>query len=203
MTTDIAERFARETTQHQMTILHDDGLYRHLRFADQASLDWFDLITWPFNLIANGSHGSFHFSRFGPDTEDMFVLFRDGSAGRRVNPGYWEEKLRGGASKDWSETKFREWLTQEAAALETRHPGLFEAVSNEVLDSDEHNLEYEETARYALAAFGYKGARISFPDPWERTFTEFDWKYLWSCHAIAWGISQYDAPRVAVAGGAR
>lgn len=29
---DIAARFARDTAQHEMTVLHDDGLYRHLRF---------------------------------------------------------------------------------------------------------------------------------------------------------------------------
>jgi hypothetical protein len=32
MTGDIATRFAKDTATHRMTVLHDDGLYRHLRF---------------------------------------------------------------------------------------------------------------------------------------------------------------------------
>ena len=31
-----AEAFARDTADHQMTVLHDDGLYRHLRFIRMA-----------------------------------------------------------------------------------------------------------------------------------------------------------------------
>jgi hypothetical protein len=27
-----ADRFAKDTAEHAMTILHSDGLYRHLRF---------------------------------------------------------------------------------------------------------------------------------------------------------------------------
>ena len=43
--TKIAERFKRETAGHQMTVLHDDGLYRHLRFMNPefGSISRFDL----------------------------------------------------------------------------------------------------------------------------------------------------------------
>jgi hypothetical protein len=36
-TESIAERFTRETAGHTMTIAHDDGLYRHLRFRGERS----------------------------------------------------------------------------------------------------------------------------------------------------------------------
>jgi hypothetical protein len=56
--TDIAERFAKETAEHDMEIVHDDGLYRHLRFRHQgpnySSWYWFDLITVPGSLIFRG-----------------------------------------------------------------------------------------------------------------------------------------------------
>ncbi|WP_188187988.1 hypothetical protein [Nonomuraea sp. SYSU D8015] len=195
MSLDIAKQFARDTANHRLETLHDDGLYRHIRFSAPPSLDWFDLITWPYNLIVNGSHGSYHFCRFGDDTEDMFALFRDGSAGRRINPHYWAEKVRAGEVMTWSEAAFRQWVLQEAAELAPEHPGMMRAVKLQILDSDEHNLEYEETARYAIASFRHKGLRLAFPESWERTFQDFHWQYLWQCHAVVWGIAKYDATK--------
>ncbi|MFE9432410.1 hypothetical protein ACFYNA_15630 [Streptomyces sp. NPDC006640] len=196
---EIAARFARDTAGHEMVVLHDDGLYRHLRFAPKdSSLCWWDLITWPYNLIVNGSHGSFHFCRFGPDTEDMLVLFRDSRAGRSINPQYWEEKLRAGDAKSWSEAKFRAFLIEEAAELESRYPGTVEAVGKQILNSDEHSIEYRETAQFACSQFRHGDVTLRFPDEWELSFDEFDWKYLWQCHAIVWAIAQYDAASKAV-----
>lgn len=34
MTTSVADTFARDIANHQMAVLHDDGDYRHLRFAE-------------------------------------------------------------------------------------------------------------------------------------------------------------------------
>jgi hypothetical protein len=202
--TEIAERFKRETAAHVMEIKHDDGLYRQIRFSAPNSLDWIDLITWPYNLIANGSHGSFHFCRFSPDTEDMFALFRDGAARHRINPGYWAEKVRAGVVESWSQGKFRAWLMHKSAELEAHHPGITEAVDEQILRSDEHSLEYEASARYAVGCFSYKGVRLSFPEEWETDFIDYDWKYLWSCHGVVWGVSQYDLAKVAaVQGGER
>lgn len=197
---EIAARFARETAGHEMTVLHDDGLYRHLRFAPEgSSLYWWDLITWPYNLIVNGSHGSFHFCRFGPDTEDMLVLFRDSRAGGSINPQYWEEKLRAGAAKGWSESKFRAWVIEEAADLESRYPGTVEAVGEQILNSDECSTEYAETARWACGQFRHGDVTLPFPDEWDLSFEEFDWRYLWQCHAVVAGIARYDTARQAVA----
>ncbi|MFJ6348604.1 hypothetical protein ACIQKB_03905 [Streptomyces sp. NPDC092046] len=196
-----AARFQREAPNPQMEVKLDQGIYRHLRFtSDESSLYWWDLITWPYNLIVNGSHGSYHFCRFGPDTEDMFHLFRGSLSDRSINPGYWAEKVRAGEIRSWSETKFRTWVAGEAAALEPRYPGITAAVIDEVLRSDEHNLEYEECARVALGSFSFGHARIRFPDAWELKFDEYHWQYLWQCHAIVAGIRQYDAaqPKQAV-----
>ncbi|GHH58103.1 hypothetical protein [Streptomyces candidus] len=200
---DIAARFARDTADHRMTVLHDDGLYRHLRFAPlDNSLYWWDLLTWPYNLIVNGSHDSFHFCRFGPDTEDMLVFFRSGiwrDGSQHINPGYWGEKVRAGEFKSWSEPKFRAWVTEEAAALEARYPGTVEAVGRQILHSDEHSTEYEETARFACNQFRFGEVTLRFPDNWDLSFEDFDWRYLWQCHATVAGIAQYDAARKQVA----
>lgn len=191
-----AARFKREAPNPQMEAKLDQGLYRHLRFTtDENSLYWWDLITWPYNLIVNGSHGSYHFCRFGPDTEDMLHFFRDSGTGRSINPDYWAEKARAGQIRDWSPSKFRTWLAGEAASLEPRYPGITAQVVSEVLHSDEYDLGYEEIARAALAHFSFGHARIRFPDEWELKFDEYHWQYLWQCHAIVAGIQQYDAAK--------
>jgi hypothetical protein len=92
---EIAARFARDTARHEMTVLHDDGLYRHLRFSnpEHGSIGAFELITWPYNLVAK-TGWVFHFDIDA--TEDMFDLFRRTSFAGQINPGYWSEKVRAG-----------------------------------------------------------------------------------------------------------
>jgi hypothetical protein len=90
---EIAARFAR----HEMTVLHDDGLYRHLRFEGTADSPFsrypFHLITWPYNLVVKAGW-TFHFDIDA--TPDMFDLFRNTAFSGQINPGYWAEKVRAG-----------------------------------------------------------------------------------------------------------
>ncbi len=105
------ERFEHDTAEHEMTVLRDDGLYRHVRFQRPGSpFYWFDLVTWPGRLVVCGDCGDYMFSR----TCDMFEFFADGSAGRRstINPHYWGEKLQGArpgreGAKSYSEDALR------------------------------------------------------------------------------------------------
>jgi hypothetical protein len=191
-----ARRFARETRGHEMTVLHDDGLYRHLVFANPAGGFYrFDLITWPHNLFVRGDGFSFGFSIY--PTKDIFDVFRGSSSGG-INPGYWQEKVTAGKVQDWSEDLFRTWVIGEAAKGGSRHPGLVEAVGKQILHSDEHSLEYRGTAEYAVASFRHGDYRLHFPNDWEKDFEDFSWEYLFACHAILFGIRQYDAARQAV-----
>jgi hypothetical protein len=93
---EIAARFAR----HAMTVLHEDGLYRHLRFEGDAESPLgrypsypFELITWPYNLVVKAGW-VFHFDIDA--TPDMFDLFRRTALTGQINPGYWSEKVRAG-----------------------------------------------------------------------------------------------------------
>ncbi|MFF6847050.1 hypothetical protein [Streptomyces antimycoticus] len=190
---EIAARFARETANHRMTVLHDDGQYRHLVFADpDGNFYRFDLITWPHNAFLRGDGFSFGFSIY--PTKDIFDMFR-GSSGGGINPGYWQEKVSAGKVRDWSEDLFRAWVLDEAAKAEARYPGAVEAVTKQILHSDEHSTEYQGTAEYAVAAFSHGDYRLRLPNPWDESFEDYSWEYLFACHAVLFGIDLYDAAR--------
>jgi hypothetical protein len=196
----MAERFERDTASHQMTVMHDDGLYRHLRFKrPEQGAYWFDLITWPGNLAITGDCGSFTFARI----TDMFEFFR----GDRINPQYWAEKVqaadRSGVTA-YRPEMFRQLVTEYAQEVESDWPGLAAAVQKRILgDLREWDIEYEEGAREALRDFdhqpeGQTGEPFTFTDAWEWDLRDYHWQFLWCLHAIQRGIGQYDAQKVAV-----
>ena len=84
----LVDQFNRDIEHHQMTVLHDEGLYRHIRFQNPGnSMYWFDLITWPGSLTIKGDMGTWTFSRL----TDMFEFFTG-----HINTSYWAEKLDNG-----------------------------------------------------------------------------------------------------------
>jgi hypothetical protein len=167
---DAAERFAKDVASHEMTVLHDDGLYRHIRFRSGRSAYWFELVTWPGSLTVNGGMEAFTFSR----CDDMFEFFR----GKEINPSYWAEKVRGRTSvKGYSEEKFRQIITGHIAegaetypSLAQEWPGLAEAVQRDLFAGA---IYYEHGAREALDEFAFGdrfeaecrcGEKAEFPD---------------------------------------
>jgi hypothetical protein len=189
---EIAARFARDTAGHELIVLRDDGLYRHLRFrAARSSEYWFELITWPGCLTIRGDYGNaYTFTR----EPDMFPFFR---ADRRwgVNPHYWSQKLDGHrqSAKTYSEATFRQIVGElfvDAVRGGYAPAGLGKAVRSEILALDLHD---EREAREALDSFEYKDFR--FEDTWEFSFQDYENDFLWACHAIVWGIARYDRMR--------
>ena len=214
---EMAERFARDTAGHELILLRDDGPYRHLRFGQAlshrikdrrpnlGSFYWFDLVTWPGSLAINGDCGSFTFSR----VQDMFEFFRDG-ARWGINPGYWAEKVRAAdpsGVKRYSPELFRKLVAEYIGECGGDWPGLAEAVEDKIFgEFAEWNTEYVEGAHEALNDFRHGADPLagepgfSFADSWEWDLTDWNWQYLWCCHAIQWGISQYDKQKAPAAG---
>ncbi|RZQ59814.1 hypothetical protein [Amycolatopsis suaedae] len=187
---DMAQRFARDTAHHQMTIAHDDGLYRHVQFRNpQRSWHyWFDLITVPGALIFQGDGESFVFRR----VDDMFTFFRGGGYDGEPNLSYWAEKVTSDSRniQRYSETKFVQTVREHLVeSIRYRHvpPGTSRALIEYAADYD---LTFEANAREMLETFSYKG--FGFPDAWEFDFRTHYWWFEWACHAIVWGIGQYD-----------
>ena len=190
----IGEQFWKDTARHQMTVLHEDGLYRHLRFSSRTTgygEYWYDLITWPGCLTVRGDYGDgYTFSR----ERDMIPFFRSRS-GRRINAHYWSEKLDGGRSsaKSYSPDLFRQLVVEhftDAVQYSDAPRGLGKAIRAEILNQD---LHFEEEARSLLEAFEYKG--FEFHDVWEWNFHDYDRDFLWACYAIVAGIARYDRVR--------
>lgn len=192
---DTAKQFKQDTAQHQMTILHDEDLYRHLRFrSPKNSLYWFDLVTWPGSLVIRGDVNGYMFTRL----RDMFEFFRNDGYG--INPHYWAEKLENSrdSAQEYSEDLFRQLVvehTVDAIRYGDAPRGIGKAVREGILNSEFLTVETE--ARDVLGAFEYEGFR--FTDTWEWDFRDYDWSFIWACHAVQWGIGQYDAARQAVA----
>lgn len=192
---DVKDRFDQDVIEHQMSVLRDDDLYRHLRFNKSGTWTYgFDLVTWPGYLAIVGDAGDFVFSRI----RDMFEFFEADNG--RINPQYWSEKLQAPtpeAAQRYSEEKFRSrvraWVESRSEELDrTEARALANAVEADVLRHDHHN-EYE--ARQLLADFRHDD-HYPLSDAWEWSLRDYDFRFLWCCHAIVWGISQWRKAQV-------
>lgn len=222
-----AERFKRDTAQHVMTVLHDDGLYRHLRFGNPgSSFYWFDIVTWPGSLAFRGDmDGGYIFSR----VTDMFMFFRRNGNSHGINPHYWAQKLpdcgksvreysddvlkaelglriaeyEKGGYADLAAAYERDKAAYDAATHRQRWPygNVKEPTPPESPDelrkliaeyNDNGDLAHEEGARELLRELERAGV---VSGTWEWDLSDWDWSFLWACHAIVWGIAQYDAAK--------
>lgn len=188
------ERFERETAGHEMEVIRDDGLYRHVRFQKPGTMIYhYDLVTWPGYLAIVGDCGDYVFSRI----TDMFDFFTD--HGHGINPQYWSEKLqapKGDAAQKYSYDVFvarvKDWLKDinEYGDVDPDDmAGLRLAVDEQLLSSDDARHS-EDAAFMLLRDFDHKGRYI---DAWEWSLRDYDWSFLWCCWAIVWGIDQYRA----------
>lgn len=222
------ERFAADVAEHQLTVLHDDGLYRHLRFQrPNTGIHYFDLVTWPGTLAIRGDLEGYMFTR----VTDMFEFFRAASGWNmnRINPQYWAQKLDAQASpvRQYSEEKCRQVIAEYVDDAQPEHhadvyrwSGLRKAVQRRILNPELDLLGDEATARKVLGDFvhgrppkdeevrarlangQYRAAhlldtRFRFSDIWEMDLADWDFHFLRACHAIQWGIEQYDRRPVA------
>lgn len=208
---DTATRFASDVEHHEMTVLRDDGLYRHVRFVrnapdfeagttERSSFYWFELITWPGVLAIHGDMGTYTFAR----TEDMFGFFR--LSGGRINPSYWAEKAPHGTPvKEFSPELFEQLVTEHIEDLAERLPGLAADVKEEILDAADSG--HEAGAHQLLADYRYYAdpadrydpdvrPDFEFHDTWEWDLRTWTYQFLWCCYAIVWGIAGYDGTDV-------
>jgi hypothetical protein len=221
------KQFLKEVEGHRMQVLLDNGIYRHLRFAQEGQNSWnqwFDIVTWPGRLAYTGDMGTFVFARL----EDMFQFFRGKPSdhkGLYVNLGYWAEKLeaadcRGGCqsgAEEYSPDRFKamvnehveEWIgefsgeydssDEEAAkGKQAFADRLREEVKDQVLHfADDGEAEAHRVLRGFKLAIN--GKEFQFSDTWEWDLRDYTFRFVWCCHALNWAIQQYDAAKEGVA----
>lgn len=212
------ESFLKDVATHEMHVLMDSGVYRHLRFKRPGTgCMHFDLITYPGYLVYSSDMGCYVFSRL----EDMFEFFRADREHRHlrngetlaINLGYWSEKLRavdGGRNNpgamEFSEEKFRrvineyrvgwmrqskerEWLTKE------QRRDLWESVEYSVIDKIDDSGQVATSAAYEFSNY-INGRQFCFEDLFENNFEQFRHRFIWCCYALAWGVKKYDESKV-------
>ncbi|WP_275558598.1 hypothetical protein [Streptomyces sp. 5-6(2022)] len=152
--TRIAQHFANDIAEATMTVRREDGLFRHIEFAAPKTMTRVVLITWPYNLLIAGSHGSYHFERFGNDTEDMFDWLR----GLRVDPNSWASKLVNGRDSvsEYDRNLMVAAINERVAdAVENdwAPEGLQDAVRENILGS--HLLDTKDTAFQLVSEYEF------------------------------------------------
>ena len=212
------ERFLRDVAKHEMTVIRDDGVHRHIRFKQpDSSMMFFDLITWPGFLCYCGDMGTYVFQR----TQDMFGFFRKNGRLDGIDHRYWAEKIeaadRTGVEKhthDEFTRQINDWVDQQAegdkpdddepeqlALWAEAYAELRAAVESEVLSADSNEVRCFDAANDfthagdAWKAFHGPNAKFQFTDFWEVDTKEYTPHFLGCCYALAWGIEQYDAAK--------
>lgn len=207
------EQFLRDVHEHQLTILREDGVYRHLRFSKPGSFDrHFELVTWPGYLAYVGDMGAFTFTRM----RDMLDFFRrDPDKLFRIDMRYWAEKCeaegaRGEGLRKWDPARFRREITSLRRSLLVEHGRSWTSEQRQDFWDDIGNLlldaEHEHDAVSALQGWSHEDPetrrriRIDTTDfPACQTYTL---RFRWCCYALAWGINKYDEAKQVVLGGA-
>lgn len=185
--------FLSEVTDHELTVLHDDYLYRHLRFAKPGTRIWsFDLITWPNYLTIVGDIGDGNvFSR----TPDMLQFFDIGQPDGHINPSYWAEKRVAGRrpTRTFSAARFVEHVNDCMNELAKGLPAeqvslLHKQVARDVLPY----AGDESDALDALNSFQFLGQSLD-DEPDQDAWTDYDPRFITALHAILWGAKRYHA----------
>lgn len=225
-TNQIKQRFLRDAAGHQLSIAHDDGVYRHLIFKQPGSSVYrFDLTTWPGYLAYTGDMGTYVFTR----THDMLSFFRRHSPDASIDYRYWAEKVEGADKHDGVRAfSFQTFKREVRQYVRQRISGMFDdvrdddmarkrlavaaarelraAVETGVLECDDNEVRaYDAVSDFM---FGNKHCHhamdswrtlypddyaFAFADFWETDCKEFTLRFVWCCHAMVWGIAQYDA----------
>lgn len=194
MTQPTLEQFLNDVKNHELTIHQNNGVYRHLTFANPNDCDkYFNITTFPNYLVITGDMGALVFSRL----HDMFNFFRSNDL--KINPGYWAEKIQS-ASYQGKIESYSEFDTDEVKRFaqeylddfleqnmlsELDKEELLEEFDSEILHSED---EYEIVE--AIRNFDCHG--FDFEEFWEGYYRKYRYHYIWLCYAIVWGIKKFD-----------
>ena len=206
--------FLKRVESHQLTILKDDGIYKHLKFRKPDTSDtYFDLMFFPNHAVIVGDMGAWSFSR----VEDMMRFFR-GDSLENIDFGYWKEKVescsRFGAGNSNSPFSNFDFETFKESVIEyvddyftdsSREESEIDELKEDINDNVFNQISpysgckgldfkaYEVLNDYSFDMGDYPNAHIfQFEDIGDIGFTKVTPYFLFACFAMRWGIQQYD-----------
>lgn len=196
--TDAGERFQKAVAEHELTIIRDEGLYRHLRLSKPNSFAYgFHITTWPGYLAISGDIGCYVFARL----PDMFNFFR----GDEINPSYWSEKLqaadRHSGVKEFSQDLFHAAIKSDfdqwSFDSDEERAKAWAALQDSDLAEDGCPDSLHDAITTALK-YKCPVSENRFTDFWDHCLQDYTFRFLFCCHAVQWAIGKYDAEKAPV-----
>lgn len=203
------EQFLTDVKDHEMQILMDNGIYRHLRFKrPNSGTYYFDIMTYPNTLVISGDMGAGAYSRL----TDMFEFFRTDSrymnkSGLAINPQYWGEKIICGkddftkfspeqckkiAHRIIDERLDSGWTEDEVEALKDH----FDDEVSCVDENDVRMFDFMSSYSYYKSNDWLSGSvpDFEFTDWWDTHSASevYTFHYIWRSYAIAYTVREYD-----------
>jgi hypothetical protein len=210
----IRDRFMKDVAQHIMEPLHDDGVYRHLRFRKPGTMCMhFDLITWPGYLCYTGDMGTFVFTRVY-DMLDFFRTKRRADGSFSIDHRYWAEKCEGqdkcDGLREFDPDAFKREITKQRRGLFVSYAKYMDADMRRdfwgELEDVKNSANGGEHAAYAVVQDW--SFEINKPSRWSHgneyihidtddfpSCKQYTMRFLWCCQALAWAIEKYDAAK--------
>lgn len=202
------ERFLDDIKDHKLSIIKDNGIYRHIRMSIKDSgIYRYDIITFPYHLVVTGDMGTWIFSRI----EDMFEFFimgdTDFNKDNIINPYYWEEKLEAvskfgsceGSVKEFKVDLFRKEVTEyfeeycNKNGIEKdseEYEDLRDDIDFDIIHyaEDVHPRElFSRVHNFSSNNFEFNIEDFDFEGCYTYTF-----HYIWICYAIVYAIDMYN-----------
>lgn len=220
------ESFLKDVEKHEMKVLQDNGVYRHLRFAstgEHSWNQWFDIVTFPGRLVYTGDMGTYVFARL----EDMFQFFRDGRDDGKlhINTGYWGEKLeavdRSNGYRQYNAELVREqvkehvddWIEENRISKEDAKALRADLKEKIIYDEGQHeayrtidgfshkigeDAYWRQETKALVASKTPKFDTFQFQDIFEWRWEDYGYHYVWCCYALAWAVQEYDKQSVKI-----
>ena len=204
------EQFQKDTSAHELEIIQDNDLFRHLKISKPRTGNMhFNITTWPGYLCISGDMGTFVFSRI----PDMFDFFR-GKA-EEINPQYWEEKLCAGAglsarnvSREYDPGLIYERLDEELKTFiewqTDEKPQLWQENIEDAKKAVQHFKDWVDSSEYEMVYHinnwdEEEAGGMDLQDFWDGYREAYSYHYVWCCYAIVHAIRLYDETKVAQA----
>lgn len=195
------ERFLNDVKDHELEVIRDNGVHRHLRLKRPGTISYyFDIITWPGHLCITGDCGTYVFQRITDMFDFFFMSYHDFMLNKNeklsINTGYWAEKVisvdKYGGIQQYSSDLFKENVKEyfdnffeDSNESEKDKAHVWQELQEDVLrhaEDSEHEA-YETIRDFDCAGFEF----VDF----EYSCQEYTFRYIWNLYAIVYGILKY------------